>query len=456
MTAESFSVGIDGLNLAMHRGTGVATYARTLGRSIAELGRPPDMIFGLPVHPRSPSDLRETLFFAELGSQAERDASVGDTKPNRPRLLVSPLPRRLVEVPVAGRVHADAFADRLPPFSRLYSFGSLWNVAARHFRRYGRFLTVYMNQPPAIMHWTYPVPIRLRGAANIYTVHDLVPLRLPHTSLENKRMHHRLLRACVRQAPRICTVSEASRQDIIALLDADPAKVVNCHQSIDPVPGISPDDLATQLRSLFDLEPQGYFLYFGAIEPKKNVGRLIEAYLTAETSTPLVIVGGRSWRPEDELRLLGAAGSRGLSGVDRIRKLDYLPRRLLDPLIAGARAVLFPSLYEGFGLPVVEALARGVPTITSTAGSLPEVAGEAAILVDPYEVSAIAAAIGRIDRDEHLRCILAAAGPIRAAAFSGDRFQANLRRLYRSLVSQETACTATKESSLTDSTLCAD
>jgi glycosyltransferase involved in cell wall biosynthesis len=449
---ESFSVGIDGLNLALHRGTGVATYARTLGRSIAELGRPPDLVFGVPVHPRSPRDLRETLFFAELGREDAPDV----TGPQRPRLLVSPLPRRLIEVPVTGRVHAEAFADRIPPFSRLYSFGSLWSVAARHFRRYGQFLTVHMDQPPAIMHWTYPVPIQLRGAANIYTIHDLVPLRLPHTSLENKRMHDRLLRACIRRAPRICTVSEASRQDIVALLDADPAKVVNCHQSIDPVPAISPGDLATRLRSLFDLEPQGYFLYFGAIEPKKNVGRLIEAYLTAETTAPLVIVGGRSWRSEDELRLLGAVGSRNLSGVDRIRKLDYLPRRMLDPLIAGARAVLFPSLYEGFGLPVVEALARGVPTITSTAGSLPEVAGEAAILVDPYDVAAIAAAIGRIDRDEGLRRALAAAGPIQAATFSGDRFQANLRSLYRPLVAPDMVRAAARNSSSTDTTLCAD
>ncbi|NWP75019.1 glycosyltransferase family 4 protein, partial [Escherichia coli] len=93
---------------------------------------------------------------------------------------------------------------------------------------------------------------------------------------------------------------------------------------------------------LFDLEAQGYFLYFGAIEPKKNVGRLIEAYLASEVATPLVIVGGRAWRSENELRLLGMSAAQGLSGAARIRKLDYLPRRMLDLLIAGARGVLFP------------------------------------------------------------------------------------------------------------------
>ena len=174
--------------------------------------------------------------------------------------------------------------------------------------------------------------------------------------------------------------------------------------------------------ALFDLAPQGYFLYFGAIEPKKNVGRLIEAYLASEVTTPLIIVGGRSWRSENELRLLGTPGSQILSGAARIRKLDYLPRRMLDVLVAGARGVLFPSLYEGFGLPVVEALARGVPTMTSTAGSLPEVAGGAALLVDPYDIAAIAAAIRALDTDADLRATLSAAGPAQAARFSIEAF----------------------------------
>lgn len=436
--SEPLSIGVDGLNLALNRGTGVATYARTLARTIADMGRAPDLIFGLPVHPRAPRDLRETLFFAELGREDPIDVSAGGAMPKRGRLLASPWPRRLVDVPVEGRVRSEAFAERMPPYSTLHSFGSLWAVAGRHFRRYRRFLTVKIQNPPRIMHWTYPLPIHLEGAINIYTIHDLVPLRLPHTSLENKRLHDRLLKTCVKRAARICTVSEASRQDIVTLLGADPAQVVNCHQSIDPVPQITPADLAGRLRALFDLEPQGYFLYFGAIEPKKNVGRLIEAYLASEVTTPLIIVGGRAWRSEDELRLLGAPGSQTLSGAARIRKLDYLPRRMLDVLIAGARGVLFPSLYEGFGLPVVEALARGVPVMTSTGGSLPEIAGEAALLVDPYDIAGMAETIRRLDGDAGIRASLAATGPAQAAKFSPEHFRANLLdRLYRPLLASQ-------------------
>ncbi len=161
---------------------------------------------------------------------------------------------------------------------------------------------------------------------------------------------------------------------------------------------------------------------------------MIEAYLASEVTTPLVIVGGRSWRSENELRLLGTPGSQILSGAARIRKLDYLPRRMLDVLVAGARGVLFPSLYEGFGLPVVEALARGVPTMTSTAGSLPEVAGGAALLVDPYEITAIATAIRALDTDADLRAKLAAAGPVQAARFTTATFSDSLSALYESVL----------------------
>jgi glycosyltransferase involved in cell wall biosynthesis len=180
---------------------------------------------------------------------------------------------------------------------------------------------------------------------------------------------------------------------------------------------------------VFGLTPRGYFLFFGALEPKKNIGRLLEAYLSAGTATPLVIVGGKGWKSEGELGLLQLRGEPAGDGP-RIRRIDYLPFGTLQRLIRGARAVLFPSLSEGFGLPVAEAMALGTATLTSTEASLPEIAGDAAVLVDPYDVQAIAQGIRRLDQDAELRAALEAAGPRQAARFGAAAYQARLTEMY--------------------------
>jgi glycosyltransferase involved in cell wall biosynthesis len=427
-------IGIDGYNLAMARGTGVATYARTLCAAIKRSGYALDLLYGLPVPESARPELRESLFFARLGEDVgDGAAQLKPTFRGRiKRALMLPRARSMIEIPVTGRVIANDLGGRLPTFDRLFTERSIFQASARYFRRYGRFMTVRMPDPPAIMHWTYPLPLRVEGARNLYTIHDLVPLRLPHTSLEDKSYYDRLIRACIDRSDGIVTVSEASRNDIIDLFGADPAKVMNSYQPVD-LPAL-PAEVDGRLRRLFDLERDGYFLFFGAIEPKKNVGRLIEAYLSAEIETPLVIVGGRGWRSEQELRLLNGAHGRTLSSAGTVRQLEYLPRPLLVELIRGARGVLFPSLYEGFGLPALEALALGVPLLTSNTASLPEVVGDAALVVDPYDVSALTAALRRLDGDDGLRAMLCASGPVQAARFSMDIYGATMERIYRSVL----------------------
>lgn len=432
--SSPFRIGVDGYNIAMARGTGVATYGRALCETLAGMGHSLDGIFGLDVARDAPEVLREVLFFGALNAEP----ATAPPKWTLRRLircsLISPAPRQLVEVQRGGHVVAEAFEGRLPAFDRLFTMGNLFEVAIRYFRRYGRFMPVVVPDPPAVMHWTYPVPVHLRGAANIYTIHDLVPLRLPHTSTEDKRYHFRLIETCLREAAQICTVSEASRNDILTMFPATkPEHVTNTYQTVTvPLAALAQSqvELAAQLRNLFDLEAGRYFLYFGALEPKKNIGRLIEAYLGAEIDTPLVIVGGRAWRSENEMRLLNGAHGTSLKGAARIRQLDYLPQPLLMCLIRGARSVLFPSLYEGFGLPVLEAMTLSVPVMTSNTSSLPEVAGEAALSVDPYDVSAIVTALRSLDSDEALRDRLAKAGPNQARRFSAASYAGRLRPLY--------------------------
>ena len=435
---QRFRIGIDGYNLAMPNGTGIATYGMTLAQTLRQGGHRIEGVFGLEVG-KDPA-LRETLFFDRLGHGAPQLARKPARRAHRRLVRTALLPwlaPRAMEVPLTGGVARESFAGRLPAFDRLVTSPRLFDLAHRHFATYKRFVRLRMDDPPEIMHWTYPVPVELAGARNIYTLHDLVPLKLPYTTLDTKHAYHALVSACVGRADRICTVSEASRADIVALLGVDPARVANCYQA-SPVPADilarDPAEDAAMIEGIFGLPPEGYFLYFGAIEPKKNVGRLIEAYLSIDTATPLVLVGARAWRSEQELMLLPqgeeAESGHGRRIAERIVRLDHLPRALLLRLIRSARAVVFPSIYEGFGLPVLEAMQLGTPVLTSRTSSLPEVAGEAALLVDPYDPLAIAGALRALDGDPELRARLAAAGPVQASSFSQAAYLQRLEAMY--------------------------
>lgn len=428
--SAAMRIGVDGYNLALPQGTGVATYGRNLAGAIAELGYPVDLLFGVNIPRKVNDDLRESLFFGQLGADPPHRLSM---RRRMRRWRVHPFAHDMIEIPVTGRTVASEGGHRLPPFDRLFNRAELYDVCARHFRRYSKFMTVRMPDPPAIMHWTYPLPIRLAGARNIYTLHDLVPLRLPRASLEDKRYYDRLVRACVAQADHIVTVSEKSRADIIDLMQADPERITNCYQASDMSALRDPGSLPNRLHQLFDLEMKEYFLFFGAIEPKKNLGRVIQAYLESNVDTPFVIVGAEAWHADRELKLLGNAHGRKLPGVDRIRRIDYVPRTLLTDLVHGAKACLFPALYEGFGLPALEALAAGVPLLSSTTGALPEVTGEAALAVDPYDIDAIAHGIRRLDIDDALRIRLAAEGQVQADKFSLSTYAGRIRQLYHGI-----------------------
>jgi glycosyltransferase involved in cell wall biosynthesis len=187
------------------------------------------------------------------------------------------------------------------------------------------------------------------------------------------------------------------------------------------------EEIASLLRSHFNLEFRNYFLFFGAVEPKKNINRLVQAFIASNTQAPLVIAGPRAWGAEC-LHLIDrvVAGEFG----NRVRYLGYIHFSQLTKLIHGAKATLFPSLYEGFGLPVVESMLLGTPVITSNTSCLPEIAGDAAIKVSPYRVHDIRAAIQAIDLNAELRRELSAKGSARAEHFNRDSFIARLAKVH--------------------------
>jgi glycosyltransferase involved in cell wall biosynthesis len=408
-------IGIDGYNLALPHGTGVATYGRVLAQVLAEGGHRVEGVFGLD--PRR--------FAAALTRDPPPRGSLGDRIERTGLYLRALPPRRSAEVhDVPGDVALPP--GRLPAFARITSSAGLFGIAHRHFNLHGRFLPLRMPDPPAIMHWTYPLPVRLEGARNIYTLHDLVPLRMPETTRKRAVNYHRLVRRCVEAGAHICTVSEASRRDIIDLLDAAPDRVTNTYQTALPA---APSPASEAILHRLALAPGGYFLFFGTIEPKKNVARLVAAFEAAKPRHPLLIVGKEGWASAEAMAAVRAS--------DRVILLDPLPADALAGLIRAARAVLFPSLWEGFGLPVLEAMQAGTPVLTSRAGALPEVAGDAALLVDPSDVAAIATGIAALDSDAALRGRLAAAGQVQAETFSPARYLERLEALYARVLAAE-------------------
>lgn len=425
-------IGIDGHNLVILKGTGVATYGSSLASVLARAGHQVEGVFG--IDPGTDPKTRETLFFDQFGHGRQ----MGKVKKRVTRSVIfNHGSRPLTQVPLTEHVDKRSFAQRWPDFSALWTSPLMFEVARARFMHLRRFTTVTMPDPPAVMHWTYPVPIRLAGSRNIYTLHDLVPLKLPHTTLDDKRYYDRLIRGCIAAGDHILTVSDASRRDIMEIFDVAPDKVTNAYQS-SPLPaavaGSSSEEDCATVQRIFGLPGKGFYLFFGAQDPKKNIARIIDGYLMSGSDRPLVVVTSRDWGMDGTMGALGADGTiYGRKPERPIVILQYLPRDMLFRLIRAARAVLFPSIYEGFGLPALEAIQLGTPVITSNTSSLPEVVGDAGLQVDPYSTDAIAGAIRSIDRDQTLHDRLSAAAPAQAARFTDAAFLERLRGVYGAL-----------------------
>jgi glycosyltransferase involved in cell wall biosynthesis len=430
---------IDGFNLSLEQGTGVATYARNLSFALRDLGAEVGVLYGAPTSTTSANSLmREIAFFDKIG---KKPFWLSQALKSFRRTLTLPFGEIAFQVPVTGRVIRDTFQARLPYFDHIWNVQDLFTKESLYASLLGGRMNVHFREAPDIMHWTYPLAIRISKAKNIYTLHDLVPLRLPYTTLDNKRHYFRLIRRLTKSADHIVTVSEASKKDIMDLFGVPEERITNTYQAID-IPLVyrnkAVSDVKSELEGTFGLTYKKYFLFFGAIEPKKNVGRLIEAYLASGAIDPLVIIGKKAWQSEEELQLIaGGDHVRHLlsqpNDKDRrssVLRFDYASVPLLISLIRGAKAVLFPSLYEGFGLPALEAMSLGTPVLASNTASMPEVVGEAALKVDPYDTRALVEGIRALDNDADLRGRLSEAGPIRAQEFSPERYQARLSKLY--------------------------
>ena len=277
-------------------------------------------------------------------------------------------------------------------------------------------------------HYVLPPAVPCRS---VVTIHDCIHLMFPQY-LPNKAAYAYArvsMWAAVKRSNCILTVSEASKRDILHFFNVAPEKIVVVYNAIDDHFWLTPpEEEVARVRESYQLDHQ-FVLYVGNIKPHKNLVRLIEAFDELRRSGPeelkLLIIG-------DEISKLPSLRR----AVHRhklhkhVRFLGYVSDGTLRILYRLASLFVFPSLYEGFGLPPLEAMASGTPVVTSNQSSLPEVTGDAAVLVDPYDVSSIVDGMRRVLTDPVLAANLRRRGPERAREFSWPRSVQKIRAVY--------------------------
>jgi len=267
---------------------------------------------------------------------------------------------------------------------------------------------------PDLLHgMAYALPMGWAGPG-VVTIYDLSFLRFPKAfNLTNRIYLTATTRATARRARRILTISEHARRDIVRLLSVPEQRVDVTYPAAEERYRLLPSSEVDAFRMARGL-PESFVFALGTLEPRKNLVGLLHAYARLRAPrVPLYVAGGSGWRFSpifDTVRQLRLA--------EDVHWLGYVPEDELPLWYNAARLFAFPSLYEGFGLPVLEAMACGTPVITSTAASLPEVGGKAAILVPPLEADRIAHEMERVLDDSQLRTEMRAAGRIQASRFS--------------------------------------
>jgi glycosyltransferase involved in cell wall biosynthesis len=322
-----------------------------------------------------------------------------------------------------------AFASRVEVF--VYHVGSPWTRpdGSRHFNRLltaNPYVRLGLELPLRslaqrldILHMTYAAPV-WSAAPMVLTVHDICYATNPEWFSERDlRVLSANVPRSIRAAAHVITDSQSARGQIVEHYSVPDAKI-----SVIPIgPGpaaepISPEDARKELAALGVEPARPYLLAVGNLQPRKNLVRLLEAF--KELVGPpghdvdLVIVGPRHFRAEEAVAASAAV-------AERVRFTGYVTDRQLAAFYKCSTAFVFPSLYEGFGLPALEAMSHGVPVVCSNAGSLPEVCGDAALLFDPLSVEAIIETVDEVLRDGELRKRMSAAGLARAREFSWSK-----------------------------------
>ena len=266
-----------------------------------------------------------------------------------------------------------------------------------------------LHRPDLLFVPAHVLPI-IHPRRSIVTVHDLGYLYFPEAHPPRQRWYlDRSTRWHAHTAAHLLADSATTKRDLVEKYHADPAKITVAYPGLDPaVKRVDDPNVITRVKAKYHIE-NDYVLYLGTIQPRKNLQRLIEAFnQLPATSYQLLLAGKPGWYSEQLLQLAN----------ENVKFIGYVDAVDKYALLSGATAFVFPSLYEGFGFPVLEAMACGVPVLCSNTSSLPEVAGEAALLVNPLQVDDIVRGLREITSNEDLRRTLIERGYQQAQKFT--------------------------------------
>jgi glycosyltransferase involved in cell wall biosynthesis len=382
---------VDGLNFELPRGTGIKTYTRSVLTALGELGHSTDLLSQQSV-PKvkhvSPLD----AYMAVTTSAPSSRRSLGE--------------RLLSHIRTVGRSFQGDIDLRANQDSRL--LGRLQCEEWRHIDRLriapGLFLKSFARaglglgisavprcRDNEVFFLTSPIPIRLPGRLNILTVHDVIPLSHPwlmdRWSTIAKAVG-KTLEYTLAKADKVICVSDVTRQELVTRFKVDERKLHVVYQPCRySLVAEKPDEESERaVLEALGLSGEPYILFVGAIEPKKNLLNVLKAFELNKKLPQLIVVGPFAWSSSRERAMIS-----GLGG--RVRHLGFLPDRELDVLQKHATAFVFPSIVEGFGLPVLEAMWHGVPCVVSDIPVFHELFAGQAVFVDPYDPSSIAAGL---------------------------------------------------------------
>lgn len=279
------------------------------------------------------------------------------------------------------------------------------------------------------LHYTMPI---LKSCKSVVSFPDMTYLKFPQM---HRPIHRKFFPAMMywsaKHSDKIIAISESSRLDAIDLLKVESNKIVTVPLAASSSYRLLPSNLVDQVCEAYKLSKKQYILYVGTLEPRKNIPFLIEGYAKSSKNfpqIPLVLAGKKGWMYDEIFRRVTELGLE-----EKVRFLNYVPEKDLIALYNGAAAFIYPSFYEGFGLPVLEAMQCGIPVITSNISSMPEVADGAAILINPNSVEEIAVAMRQVLTNRSLVNELSRKGLARSAHFSWKRCAQETLDVYENL-----------------------